>query len=114
MIIVKNDPSPDNFEGMVSGGAMSKRGFHFDYADGELLAPYRYAPGCPEVPYYFKLTKRGRDFMNYYSFDNENWTLHCGVRVETAADTQYVGLLNNAACPVARLVKFDYLRIEKR
>ncbi len=114
MIIVKNDPSPDNFEGMVSGGAMSKRGFHFDYADGELLAPYRYAPGCPEVPYYFKLTKRGRDFMNYYSFDNENWTLHCGVRVETAADTQYIGLLNNAACPVARLVKFDYLRIEKR
>jgi hypothetical protein len=98
---------------MMMGGAMSKRGFHFEQNGGVLLAPYKYAPGCPEVPYYFKITKRGKDFMSYYSFDNENWTLHCGVRLDAAADAQYIGLLNNSSCPVARLVKFDYLKIEK-
>ena len=107
MIVVKNTPSADDFEGMVAGGAMSKRGFHFIHNGGTYLTPYRYAPGCPEVPYYFKLTKRGRDFMSYYSTDNENWTLHCGARLENAAETQYVVLLNNAGCPVARLVTFD-------
>ena len=113
MIVVKNTLEKD-FEGFVMNGAMSKRGFHFLTFDADYITPYRYAPGCPRVPYYFKLEKRGKDFYGYYSQDNENWTLHCGAHVESAEETQYVGLLVNAGCPVARLVKFDYLKIEDK
>ena len=113
MIVVKNSLG-DDFEGFVMNGAMSKRGFHFLIFDGEYTTPYRYAPDCPEVPYYFKLEKRGQEFFGYYSEDNVNWKLHSSAIVPGAAETQYVGLLNNAGCPVARLVKFDYLKIEEK
>lgn len=113
MIVVKNSLEKD-FEGFVMNGAMSKRGFHFLTFDGELLTPKKYAPDCPTVPYYFKLEKRGNDFHGYYSEDNVNWKLHSSARLASAAKSQYVGLLVNAGCPVARLVKFDYLKIEKK
>ncbi len=112
MIVVKNSLETD-FEGFVMTGAMSKRGYHFVTYEGEMLKSPGYAPDCPEVPYYFKLEKRGTEFSGYYSTDNVNWKLHSIARIPTAQESQYVGLLVNAGCPVARLVKFDYLRIEK-
>ena len=111
MIVVKNSLEKD-FDGFVMNGAMSKRGYHFLIDEGEYTTGYRYAPGCPEVPYYFKLEKRGNEFHGYYSTDNENWTHHTSAMIPKTAETQYVGLLVNAGCPVARLVKFEYLKIE--
>ncbi|MBR4940422.1 MAG: glycoside hydrolase family 92 protein, partial [Clostridia bacterium] len=113
MIVVKNSLEKD-FDGFVMNGAMSKRGYHFLIDEGEYTTGYRYAPGCPEVPYYFKLEKRGNEFHGYYSTDNENWTHHTSAMIPKTAETQYVGLLVNAGCPVARLVKFEYLKIEKK
>lgn len=113
MIVVKNSLETD-FEGFVMNGAMSKRGFHFLTFDGTPLTPYKYGPDCPKTPCSFKLEKRGKDFYGYYSLDGESWTLHSAARVEGASETQYVGLLVNAGCPVARLVKFDRLLIENK
>ncbi|MBQ5972968.1 MAG: GH92 family glycosyl hydrolase, partial [Oscillospiraceae bacterium] len=56
MIVAKNTLGAD-VEGFCADGAMSKRGFHVRAWEGEFLTPYRYAPDCPEVPYYFKMEK---------------------------------------------------------
>ncbi len=116
-IMIKNDIKyHEILDGYVVLGAMSKRGYFFNChtsIENYYKSP-KYAVDCPEVPYWFKLEKRGNVFAGYYSKDGVKWILLNRAKVPNAHSSQHIGLFVNSASPEMRMVKFEYFTVERR
>jgi regulation of enolase protein 1 (concanavalin A-like superfamily) len=107
-IIVKNDMASVSTEGCLLLGAMSKRGYFFNWTkkEEERIAHPEGPIDCPKVPYWFRLKKEGKHFLGSYSIDGFTWISLGELDYPDAAEKQFVGLLAQSGSELPRLVLF--------
>lgn len=107
-IIVKNDMGAGHNKGGMILGAMSVRGYFFNWnMEGSRPAAHpAYAVDCPRTPYWFKLSKRGKRFTGSRSEDGKSWIVINEVDYPEAAEKQHIGLFAHSGSERPRLVKF--------
>jgi hypothetical protein len=114
-IIVKNDLASASPEGCLILGAMSVRGYFFNWYTGssERSAHPDSPVDCPKVPYWFRMRKEGKYFSGSYSSDGSNWILIGETGYPDAAEKQFVGLFAQSGSELPRLVKFTDFSVKK-
>jgi predicted alpha-1,2-mannosidase len=114
-IIVKNDMASVSTEGCLFLGAMSVRGYFFNWTKKEAgrIAHPEGPMDCPKVPYWFRLRKKGKNFSGSYSVDGSAWVSLGEVDYPDAANKQFVGLFAQSGSELPRLVKFAGFSVKR-
>lgn len=108
-MIVRNDMAAADRLGEVTVGAMSTRGFYFNWFESNTDIPCHPtgAKLTPIVSYGFKLRKVGKTFSGHISMDGKEWICIGERAMPEAAGAQHIGLFCQSCSPKVRLVRFE-------